>query len=186
MKGRILTMVLVLVVVAVVAIAYLAFVGLTQPSPNVGAQSDPTGQQRDPIGYAVINIHCVVSNPLLIGWQGALKSVSIATYPWVNGTSGAINQMVNQKYDPLGLLSSNCKGYVKLRFTGPGNYLPLAWTSPDLSVKVNNDGSTASMNFGPYTAKFWDPGQYSLSVTFYLADGRSMGSTVQTFTIAGS
>ncbi len=185
MKGKLVTMVLVLVVVAVVAIAYLAYVGIAQTAPNVGAQSDPTGQKREPIGYVVINIHTVVSHPPLIGWEGALKSVSIVTYPWVNGTS-TINQMVNKQYDPLGLLTSNCQGYVKLRFTGPGNYLPSTWTSPQVSVKVNNDGETTSMNFGPFTAKFWDPGQYSLSVTFYLASGTNIGSTVQTFTIAGA
>jgi len=183
-KLGITTIVLVLVVVVIVAVAYLAFVGLTTAAPNVGTDKDPTGQNRGPIAYAVINIHCTVQ--LWTDWQGSIKSITVNSYPWVNGTQ-TINQVV--KYDPLGLLSSNFEGWVTLRITGPANYIPAVFTSPHEKVTQSfTDVSPRTLDFGPYTAKFYDPGQYTISVQLMTGGGsadKQLASLIQTFTITG-
>jgi hypothetical protein len=180
---RMTKIVLVVAVVMILVIAYMAFVGFTKAAPNVGEQKDPTGQKRDPVAYAVFDIHCSVSHPLFVGWIGGIKSLTIQSYPWVSGTP-TINQVVH--YDPLGFLSSDFTGYLTIRITGPNNYIPVLYTSPDQKVKVDNlVSSLTDVHFGPYTAKFWDAGTYSITVGFYSTDDKQIATKTQTFSISG-
>lgn len=189
-KLGITTILLVLVVVAILAIGYLALIGLSSAAPSVGEQTDPTGQKRGPIAYAVFNIQCKVI--LGTSWTGSVQSVDVKTYPWVNGTN-AINQVVQtQKYNPLGWFSSDFNGWITLRVTGPANYIPATYTSPEQTVTQDAfDFSARTMSFGPYTAKFWDAGQYSVHVVFWTPTSGSdstpkqMGESTQTLIVSG-
>ena len=189
-KTGITAIVVTIVVIAIVAVLYLAYVGYAATAPNVGPSKDPTGKARGPIAYAIFNIQCKVILGIT-SWTGKGCSVTVQTYPWVNGTN-TINQVYQHKnYDPLGLLSSNFVGWITLKVTGPANYIPATYTSDKQTVKQNAfDFSPRTMTFGPYTAKFWDPGQYSITVIQWTPTSSSNSTPLQvqqctqTFTIS--
>lgn len=185
MKKIGITVLVVTIVIIAGALVYLAYIGLPTPPPNIGVNGDPTGQKRSPIAYATISVNCQVQNKPFEGWYGKITGINVATYPWVNGTQTNLNQMYNQKIDPLGFTTSNAHCHITTQITGPSNYIsPLKTFSG--SVKVNLvTGFPTSMNFGPLTAKFYDAGQYQIVVHYYLDDGRLLGTKTGTFTVVG-
>ena len=180
MKGRIVTVVSVLVVIAILVIAYFAFVGATVPAKDVGAKKDPTGKNRDPIAYSVINMVCGLRKPPLSSWDGRVESVTILTYAW---TPGAAQITANEKFDLLGLFQSHPECWVTLRITGPANYLPVEFISDHQKVAVDIETfHWTTTSFGPFTAKFWDAGSYTLTINFYRMDNDKpalMDSSIQ-------
>ena len=183
----------VIAVAAIVIVAYLAFVGVSSGVPNVGVRSDPTGQKREPIAYTEITIQCTVwmsSN----AWRGSIDSLTIRCFPWINSTD---MPTVNQLFDPLGLLSSDFEGFIKITITGPNNYISKPYSSPMEKVTLTRDiwlhpiGTLEpkGMDFGPYTAKVYDPGQYTASVAFCRMDGdtvNQLDQQIKSFTISAT
>jgi len=158
-------------VVAIIVLAYFAIVGVQAKVPDVVAQKDPTGQERDPIAYAVIDITCGLRKPMFSSWEGRISLIAVQVYDWTPGTGQMYEQ---QKLDLLGFLQSHPDVWVVLTWTGPGNYVPQAYTSPHQKFTVNTETAAwTDTHFGPYTAKFWDAGQYTLTVKFYRMDNNN-------------
>jgi len=187
MKGRIVTIVSVLVVIAVLIIAYFAIVGQTKAAPNVGESKDPTGKKRDPIAYCTINMVCGLRKPPFSSWDGRVSSVTIQVFTW---TPGAAQITVNEKFDLLGFLQSHPECWVSLRVTGPGNYLPQEFTSDHQKYTVSTETNAwTSTSFGPFVAKFWDVGSYTCTINFYRMDNDKpalMASSVQAIEVSAT
>lgn len=155
-----------LVVGLVIALAVAVFamaVGFKAAADDVGVQSDPTGQDRPPIAYAVINCEGEVQN-LLGSIQPRMNWVSVDVYDY----AGAARVYTTEKWDPdiLGWYSDDVRVYVTMQIAGPGNYIS-SWKSEvieDNIPELASAGDTHVYEFGPYTANFYDPGEYTLTV----------------------
>jgi hypothetical protein len=178
----------VVLVVVIIALAYFAFVGVETKAPDIGAQTDPVNPDnpRVQLAYSIININCEIGNPILIGkWWGEVKSISVSTHAWT--PAGTDELSINKKLDPLGLLSSDTECWITLKITGPSNYIPKTFTSDHIKVTVPRT-DLKDVDFGPYTAKFWDAGTYTVAVNFYRLAGDTsqlLASGSQSFTVSG-
>ena len=186
MKPKIVTVVMVLLVIAILVLAYFVFVGESKAVPNVGVSSDPTGQKREPIAYAVISTSVGLKNEYN-RFDGKIYSVSIEMHDYVQGQPA---QTYREKWDleSLGLFQDDVKIWVEMVITGPSSYISDVWTSekqqdniPEVKMDYNH------YNFGPYRADFWDSGAYAVKVTLHVSSDEYTGSPAtktQTFTVS--
>ena len=180
--------VMVLLVVVILIFAYFFFVGESKAVPNVGPVEDPTGQERQPIVYAVISTSIGLKNELN-RFDGKIYSITVELNDYITGDPA---QTYREKWtwDTLnGWIEDDVEIWVTMTITGPSNYISDVWESEHqkdtiTEVKIDYD----HYDFGPFRADFWDPGEYTVKVTVHVASDEYTGSPVykmQTFTVAG-
>jgi hypothetical protein len=173
----------VVLVVVIVALLYFAVIGTSKSLPNLGPKEDPTGQERNPIAYILVNARIGISKPPGSSWEGGFTSFSVDTYPWI---SGVTQQTYSEKLDLLGLFSSKVELWLEFTISGPGRYLPGMIESEHKKVDVSAWDFIKHVNFGPYSAQFWDAGAYTLKCDYYrMADGHPdlLNQKTVTFTV---
>jgi hypothetical protein len=187
MKSKITTVIMVLLVIAILVLAYFVFVGQDKKVPNIGVSSDPTGEDRGPIAYAVITTSVGLKNEYN-RFDGKVYSVNVDLHSYIVGQPA---QTYREKWDltSLGFLQDDVKIWVEMVITGPNNYISDVWTSekqtdniPEVKMDYNH------YNFGPYRADFWDSGEYAVKVTLHVSSDEYTGSPAtktQLFTVTG-
>jgi hypothetical protein len=156
--------VVLIVAVAVVAVAYLALVGYRTQVADIGAAEDPTGQDREPIAYAAVSMHCTVKN-VIDGFSGTVVN-DVTVFDWVSSESARLYD--TQAWDVLGFFEDDVTVWVETTVSGPGNYF-VKWTSEKIEDSIPElylgSGDEHEYDFGPYTAKFYDSGTYTLTTS---------------------
>jgi len=178
----------VVLVVVIIVLAYFALVGVNTKAKDIGEDTDPVNPKnpRVQIAYAVINVNCQIGNPLIVGgWWGKIDSIAVSTHAWVPGEAQVYSK---EKWNLLGLFSSDTECWVTIKITGPNNYVSKTFTSDHIKVTVPRT-DLKDVDFGPYTAKFWDAGTYSVAVDFYRMtkddSSQLLASGTQSFSITG-
>jgi len=160
-------LVLVMLVVLVLILAYFAFVGWNASADNIGPDEDPTGQDRDPIAYAVVNVDIEVQNRY--GYiQGRITDIGVDVYPWTGSHVMTTNKL---SFKLSGFWEDEVTTWITTTVTGPGNYFfesealdKRTDTIPELAPA----GDTRYYSFGPYEADFYDPGTYTITITVHM------------------
>lgn len=165
LTGKIGPMIVVILVIAIVAVLYLSFIGYSVASSDIGADGDPTGADREPISYTVVDIHAMVKN-VIGGFSGTVTN-TVVVYPYVGELS--VYDTVN--WGTLGFWEDDILVYVVTTISGPGNYY-IQWTSEKIEDSIPElyigSGDEHEYDFGPYTAKFYDEGSYTLTTSLWV------------------
>jgi len=188
MRPRITTVVMAVLVIALLVLAYFFFVGENKKVPNVGVKTDPTGQKREPIAYAVITTGVGLKNELN-RFDGKIYSVNVEMHDYIQGQPA---QTYREKWDMdtlNGWFEDDVSIWVEMVITGPNNYISDVWESEhqkDTIPEVKFDYD--HYNFGPCKADFWDGGAYAVKVTLHVSSDEYTGSPAtktQSFTVTG-
>lgn len=171
MKIKLGMIVVVVLVVAIVAMLYLAFVGQSVSGDNIGAKTDPTGQDRTPIAYGVFEVSASVKN-VYDGFEGTLVN-SVEIFPYIGQESPQTT-----KFFTLDLLEDEVKVWIETTISGPGNYY-ISWTSDKIEDTIpelywnpfdpfSSNDDVHEYDFGPYDAYFYDGGSYTFTSSLWV------------------
>jgi hypothetical protein len=165
LSGRTGTIIVAILVIAIIVVLYLSLVGYVVASSDIGADEDPTGADREPISYIVVDIHAMVKN-VIGGFSGTVTN-TVVVYPYV----GEMSVYDTSRWGILGFLEDDIVVYVVTTISGPGNYYT-QWTSEKIEDSIPElyigEGDEHEYDFGPYTAKFYDEGSYTLTTSLWV------------------
>ena len=164
-SNRVLMVIVVCLVAAIIVVAYFAFVGVKRTAEDMGLSEDPTGQERPPIAYAVINFDCSVMN-VYDGFSGTITIDGVVHDYYQTQTV--------YTYDKMGPLfwwelEDDVVVWVTAKITGPASYNAPTFTSDKVEDSIPElyigSGDVHEYDFGPYTADFYDPGTYTVTAS---------------------